>query len=149
MYNQGMRIFNKRARFEYELSGEGVEAGISLKGAEAKSLREGRGNLSQAYVKILGKEAFLVNANIPAQGLANYDSTRTRKLLLHHQEIVALATKMKARKLQIVPIRVYTKGRLIKLYCELGKPKRKFEKREALKRRDVKRELESQFKGSL
>lgn len=144
-----MRILNKRAKFEYELAGEGVEAGISLKGAEAKSLREGRGDLSRSFVKLIGGEAYLVNANIPAQGLENYDSTQTRKLLLHHQEILSLATKMKAKKLQIVPIRVYTKGRLIKLYCELGKPKRKFEKKETLKRRAVKRELESQFKASL
>lgn len=143
-----MRLVNKRARFEYELMGDGVEAGISLKGAEAKSLRENRGDLSQAFVKILGNEAFLVNANIPATGIAKYDPTRTRKLLLHHQEILALSTKMKQKKLQIVPVRVYNKDRLIKLYLELGKPKRRFEKKEAIKRRDIKRELEKEFKGS-
>lgn len=141
-----MRLTNKRARFEYELTGEGVEAGISLKGAEAKSIREGRGDLSQAFVKILGNEAFLVNANIPAV-LEKYDSTRTRKLLLHRAEILSLLTKMKQRKLQIVPVRVYNKGRLIKLYCELGKPKRKFEKRETIKRRDVQRDIERELKG--
>ncbi len=144
-----MKLFNKRAKFEYELTGEGVEAGISLKGAEAKSLREGRGDVSQSFVKIIGNEAFLVNANVPTTGLANYDSTHTRKLLLHKEEILSLLTKMKQKKLQIVPIRVYTKGRLIKLYLELGKPKRKFEKKEAIKRREVKRELEREFKGSL
>jgi len=142
-----MKLFNKRARFEYELSGEGAEAGLSLKGAEAKSIREGRGDLSQAFVKILGNEAFLVNANIPAQGLVNYDSTRTRKLLLHHQEILSLATKMKQKKLQIVPIRLYNKGRLIKLYLELGKAKRQFEKKEAIKRKDIQRDIESEFRG--
>jgi len=144
-----MRIFNKRARFEYELSGEGVEAGISLKGAEAKSIREGRGDLSQSFAKIIGNEIFLVNANIPAQGLANYDSTRTRKLLLHHQEILSLATKMKQKKLQIVPIRMYNKRRLIKVYLELGKPKRKFEKKEAIKRHDIDRDIQKEFKGSI
>ncbi len=144
-----MRILNKRARFEYELMGEGVEAGISLKGAEAKSIREGRGDISQAFVKILGNEAFLVNANIPAQGLANYDSTRTRKLLLHHQEILSLLTKMKQKKLQIVPIRMYNKRRLIKIYLELGKPKRKFEKKEAIKRKDIERDIEKEFRGKL
>lgn len=143
-----MRIFNKRARFEYELAGEGVEAGISLKGAEAKALREGRGDISQAFVKVAGNEAYLLNANIPATGLAKYDSTRSRKLLLHRQEILSLSTKMKQRRLQIVPVRVYTKGRLIKLGLELGKPKRKFEKKESIKRRDIKRELEKEFKGS-
>ena len=59
-----MRLFNKKARFEYELIGEGVEAGLSLKGAEAKSIREGRGDLSQSFAKIMGNEIYLVNANI-------------------------------------------------------------------------------------
>lgn len=142
-----MKIFNKRANFEYELTGEGVEAGISLKGAEAKSLREGRGDLSQAFVKIVGNEAYLLNANIPATGLTNYDSTRGRKLLLHRSEILSLITKMNQKKLQIVPIRVYNKGRLIKLYCELGKPKRKFEKKETIKRRDIQLDIERELKG--
>ncbi len=144
-----MRLFNKRARFEYELTGEGVEAGLSLKGAEAKSIREGRGDLSSSFVKILGNEAFLVNANIPASGLANYDSTHTRKLLLHHKEILALATKTKQKKLQIVPIRLYNKGRLIKLYLELGKPKRKFEKKESIKLKDIQRDIEMEFKDKV
>lgn len=143
-----MEIFNKRARFEYEMTKEGVEAGISLKGAEAKALREGRGDISQAFVKIINGEAFLVNANIPAVGLVNYDSTRTRKILLHKNEILSFLTKMKAKKLQIVPIKVYTKGRLIKLYLELGKSKRKFEKKEAIKRRDIERNAKKEFADS-
>jgi len=141
-----MRLTNRKANFEYELTGEGVEAGISLKGAEAKSLRENRGDISQAFVKIVNGEAFLVNANIPATGLTGYNSTRSRKLLLHHQEILSLLTKMKQKKLQIVPIRVYNKGRLIKLYCELGKPKRKFEKKEAIKQKDIQRDIETEYK---
>lgn len=144
-----MKIFNKKARFEYQLTGEGVEAGLSLKGAEAKSLREGRGDISQAFVKILGNEAYLVNANIPAQGLANYDSTRSRKLLMHKKEILSLLTKMKGKNLQIVPVRVYNKGRLIKLYCELGKSKRKFEKKEAIKRKDIQREIQESLKSEV
>ena len=140
-----MKIFNKRSRFEYELLGEGVEAGISLKGAEAKSIRERRGDISQSFVKIIGNEAFLVNANVPAAGLANYDSTRTRKLLLHKAEILSLLTKMKQKKLQIVPLRVYNKGRLIKLYLEPGRPKRQFEKKEAIKQKDIQRDIEAEF----
>ena len=136
-----MNIANKKARFEYELSGDGVEAGISLLGAEAKSVREGRVDISQSAVRILGDEAFLVNANIPAPGLQKYNSTRIRKLLLHRGEILSLVTKMKQKKLQIVPIRVYNKGRLIKLYLELGRAKRKFEKKEALKRHDINRDI--------
>ncbi|HJY98574.1 MAG TPA: SsrA-binding protein [Patescibacteria group bacterium] len=144
-----MKLFNKRAKFEYELAGEGVEAGISLKGAEAKSLREGRGDLSQSFVKIMSGEVYLLNANIPAAGIVGYDATHKRKLLLHKGEILSLTTKMKQKKLQIVPVRVYNKGRLIKLYLELGKPKRKFEKKESIKRRDINRELEKEFKGSI
>jgi SsrA-binding protein len=144
-----MGIFNKRARFEYELTGEGVEAGISLLGAEAKSIREGRADISQASVRILGNEAYLINANIPAPGIQKYDATRMRKLLLHRNEILSLATKMKQKKLQIVPIRVYNKGRLVKLYLELGKAKRKFEKKEALKRRDINRDIEAALKNTV
>jgi SsrA-binding protein len=143
-----MRLFNKKARFEYELTGEGVEAGLSLKGAEVKSIREGRGDLSQSFAKIMGREIYLVNANIPAQGIEKYDSTRTRKLLLHRKEILSLATKMKQKKLQIVPIRLYNKGRLIKLYLELGKPKKQFEKKEATKRKDIQRDIETELKNS-
>ena len=144
-----MKIFNKKARFEYELTGEGVEAGISLLGAEAKSVREGRVDISQSAVRILGDEAYLINANVPAVGIQKYDSTRMRKLLLHRGEILSLTTKMKQKKLQIVPVRVYNKGRLIKLYLELGKAKRKFEKKESLKRRDINRDIEKALKGSI
>lgn len=144
-----MRIFNKRARFEYELTPEKVEAGIALLGAEAKSLREGRGDLSQAFAKSINGEMYLVNANIPAQGIQNYDATRSRKLLLHKREVLSLLTKSKQQKLQFVPIALYTKGRLIKLELALGKPKRMFEKKEAIKRRDINREIEKEFKGSI
>ena len=143
-----MKIFNKKARFEYELMGEGVEAGISLLGAEAKSVREGRVDISQAAVRILGDEAYLINANIPAQGIQKYDSTRMRKLLMHRGEILSLTTKMKQKRLQIVPVRVYNKGRLIKLYLELGRAKRKFEKKEAIKRKDIKRDIEAALKNA-
>ena len=144
-----MKIFNKKARFEYELAGEGVEAGISLLGAEAKSVREGRVDISQSAVRMLGDEAYLINANIPAAGIQKYDSTRMRKLLLHRGEILSLTTKMKQKKLQIVPVRVYNKGRLIKLYLELGRAKRKFKKKETIKRRDINRDIERAMKGSI
>ncbi|MCX6704931.1 MAG: SsrA-binding protein [Candidatus Woesebacteria bacterium] len=143
-----MKIFNKKARFEYEMMGEGVEAGISLLGAEAKSVREGRADISQSAVRILEDEAYLINANIPAAGIQKYDSTRMRKLLLHRGEILSLITKMKQKKLQIVPLRVSNKGRLIKLYLELGKAKRKFEKKEPLKRKDIKRDIEAALKNA-
>lgn len=144
-----MNIANKKVRFEYELTGEGVEAGLSLLGAEAKSVREGRADLSLSAVRVLQDEIYLINANIPAKGIENYNSTRARKLLLHRGEILSLITKMKQKKLQIVPVRVYNKGRLIKLYLELGKSKRKFEKKENVKRHDINRDIEREFKGKL
>lgn len=144
-----MRLFNRKAKFEYALSGEGVEAGISLKGMEAKAIREGHGDISNAFVRFVGNEAFLVNANVPVAGAQNYDSTRTRKLLMHKKEILSIATKMKQKSLQAIPISLYNKGRLIKLYIELGKSKRKFEKKEAIKKRDMERDIEEQFRGKL
>lgn len=144
-----MRILNKKAKFEYELTGEGIEAGISLLGIEAKSVREGRVDISQAAVRILGDEAYLINANIPATGIQKYESTRMRKLLMHRGEILSLITKMKQKRLQIVPVRVYNKGRLIKLYLELGKSKHKFDKKESIKRHDINRDIERELKNSI
>lgn len=144
-----MNKVNKKAKFEYELVGEGVEAGISLLGAEAKSVREGRADISQSAIRILGDEVYLINANIPASGLTNYNSTRARKLLLHRKEILTLITKMKQGKLQMVPMRIYNKGRLIKLYLELGRGKRKFQKKESIKRHDINRDIEREFKGKI
>lgn len=144
-----MNTVNKRANFEYELMGEGLEAGISLKGAEAKAIRDGRIDISQAFVKILEGEAYLVNANIPVTGIVKYDATRSRKLLMHKREILSLLTKMKQKKLQIVPVRVYNKRRLVKVYLELGKPKRKFEKKAAIKRHDIDRDIEKEFRGKI
>ena len=143
-----MRIYNKRARYEYELTPEKVEAGVALLGIEARSLREGRGDLSQAHVRIMNGEAFLINANIPATGIEKYDPTRIRKLLLHRKELVALEGKMKGKKLQLVPIALYNRKRLVKLELALGKPKRQFEKKESLKQADIKRDLEREFKGN-
>lgn len=142
-----MRIFNKRANFEYALTGDRIEAGVSLLGAEAKALRDGRADISQAHVRVLNGEAFLINANIPATGLANYNPTRMRKLLLHRNEILSIGTKMKQQNLNLVPVSIYNKRRLIKVSLALGKPKRKFEKKESIKRKDLERELEQEFKN--
>ena len=141
-----MNIFNRRARFDYALEPERFEAGLSLSGAEAKAIRTGHADLSQSVARIINSEAYLINTNIPVLGTSGYDSKRTRKLLLHKDEILALGTKMKQRKLTLVPLKMYTKGRLVKLQLALGKPKRKFEKKEAIKQKDIKRELAREFK---
>lgn len=136
-----MKIYNKRARFEYALEGDRYEAGLSLTGGEAKAIRTGHADLSQSVVKFLGYEAWLINANIPIVGAKEYNSTRSRKLLLHKNEIVSIGTKMKQHGLTFVPLSLYTMGRLVKLALALGKPKRKFEKRQAIKKKDIEREL--------
>jgi len=142
-----MVITNKKARFNYKLEPEVYEAGIALTGAEAKSLRGGRGDISDSYAKVIGSEVYLINANIPCPNLTNYDATRARKLLLHRGEITSLLTRMKSKKLTFVPIRLYTKGHLVKVALALGRGKRKFEKREAIKKKDIKRELEQELKN--
>jgi len=141
-----MRIFNKKARFQYTLESERIEAGLSLSGGEAKAIRTGHLDLSQAVARVLNGEIFLINANVPIQGAQKYVSTRMRKLLLHKSEILSLGTKMKQRKLTLVPLSVYTKGHLVKLKLALGKPKAKYEKKEAIKRKDIEKELAQSFK---
>ena len=147
-----MKIFNKRVNFDYQIS-EKFEAGVSLSGGEAKAVRTGHLNLTNSFAKIIGDEAFLINANIPIQGAKDYNPTRSRKLLLHKREIYSIQTKIKAKNLTLVPISMYTsirpggrKGRLIKTELGLGKSKKKFEKKESLKKRAQKREIEKEFK---
>jgi SsrA-binding protein len=143
-----VKVFNKRARFDYELLPERVEAGVSLLGIEAKAFRDNRIDLSQSFVKILNEEAYLINANISAKGVQKYDSTRMRKLLLHKNEILSLIIKTKQKKLQIVPTMMYNSGKRIKVKLVLGKPKRKFEKKESLKKKDIEREIQTQLKNN-
>ena len=142
-----MAIINKRARYEYSLTEEKVEAGISLSGGEAKAIREGHADLSQSVARIMEGEVYLINANIPVVGAKNYLSTRSRKLLLDKEEIVSISTKAKQQKLTLVPTKMYTKGRLVKLELALGKPKRKFEKRQQMKKKDIEKELAQELKN--
>jgi len=141
-----MQVLNRKAKFNYFLY-ERLEAGISLLGGEAKAVRGGKVDLSQSYVKLIDNQAFLVNANIPIEGKKDYESTRSRKLLLHKDQIVSLKTKIKSKRLTVVPVRMYNKGRLLKVEIALAKSKRKFEKKEAIKRKDIEREIEEEFKN--
>ena len=141
-----MKISNRRAKFDYALEPEKVEAGLSLTGGEAKAVRTGHADLSVSVARIMNGEAYLINANIPVAGAVKYDAKRTRKLLLHSGEILAISTKMKQRKLTLVPVKMYTKGRFVKIELALGKPKKKFEKKEAIKKKDIERELARDYK---
>src|SRR5579884_2647436 len=131
------KITNRIARFNYEL-GDSLVVGLELTGAEAKSLRLGHGQLRGAYVTIKGDELFLINANITGSSgiiIQDEDKTRARKLLAKRREIQALIAAKQQGK-TIVPLEIITKGRYIKLRISVGKGKKRYDKRQALKARD-------------
>ncbi len=140
---------NKKAHFDYEIL-EKYEAGLELKGYEVKSLKNRRGNIMGSRVIIRGNEAYLVGMDIPPYQPKNtpkdYETQRTRKLLLHKKEIAHLTGKGEERGLTIIPIRVYTAHGRIKVEIAVVRGKKKFEKREKIKKRDIERELHRALK---
>jgi len=135
---------NRRALHDYEIL-ERFEAGIVLTGSEVKSLRGGRGSLSEAYGRVQGNEVWLEGMHIPPyeQGeKRGYDPVRRRKLLLHRNEIERLIGKTQERGLTLVPLRVYFSHGLAKLEVGLGRGKRQFEKRQATLEREHRREMD-------
>ncbi len=146
-----MKITNKRAGYEYTIL-DRIEAGVHLTGPEVKSLREGHGKLEGAFVRVMGSEAYLVNAHIfPYRfaQLVNYDPKRTRKLLLHKKEIISLKSKLEGANLTLVPLSWYTRGPRIKLEIGLARGKKQYEKREAKRKEDQRRELDREFRGKV
>jgi len=144
-----MKIVNRHFSRDYEKL-ESYEAGISLIGAEVKSIRAGNIRLENAFVRIVNEEALLVNADVPIYRFSRpqgYDPRRTRKLLLHHDQLVRLKTKIAGgNRLTIVPIACYSKGRLIKLEVSLCKGRGDIGKKKLEKERDIKREEEKKIK---
>jgi SsrA-binding protein len=146
-----MHIHNKKATFEYTIV-DRIEAGISLVGAEAKSLRLGHGKLEGSFVKIMDGEAYLINATISPYSYAlpdSFEPKRTRKLLIHRHELVSLESKLDSAKLTLIPLSWYTKGPHLKLEIGLARGKKQFEKRELMKKADMRRELEVDFRGKI
>jgi SsrA-binding protein len=142
-----MKITNRRAHFDYSLS-ETLEAGINLIGSEVKAVRLNRADLTGSYVKLVGSEAYLINATIsPYQSgqVEDYDEKRTRKLLLHRKEILALKSRLQSSNLSLVPVSMYFKHGFVKLELALGKGKKKFEKRESIKKKDIQRNIEHEL----
>lgn len=136
---------NKKAYFDFFIS-DTIEAGIVLEGSEVKSIRAGGISLNESYVKVIGNEVFLINAYIkPFEKASSFapDSKRTRKLLLNKNEILKLTQKVLEKGLTIVPLRVYLKGSLVKVEIGVGKGKKLYDKRETLKEKTVKREIET------
>jgi len=134
---------NKKARFNYEII-EKIEAGISLKGTEVKSVRNKNVSIGESYAQIKNNEVFLHNLHISPyeQGnRENHDPIRVRKLLLHKQEIKKLVSKIQLKGLSLVPLSIYLKKGKIKIELAVGKGKRLVDKRESLKKRAVDREI--------
>ena len=145
---------NKRANFDYEVLDK-YEAGLVLLGHEVKSVRAGNVNLKAAYITLRtdrggSPEAYLINAHISlykyASTIKDYDPTRSRKLLLKAKEIKYLLGKIHEQGLTLVPLRIYTKNRILKLEFALARGKKKYDKREDIKKKDLDREARSMMK---
>lgn len=141
-------IANRRARHDYEL-GDSLMVGISLTGAETKSLRMGHGHLRGAYVTVKDGELWMINATITGSAGVKIDEqtqTRSRKLLAKRREIEQLiAAKTQGRT--IVPLELLTRGRYIKVRIAVGKGKKQYDKRQVLKQRDEKRTIARALKS--
>ena len=133
-------VQNKRAYYDYQIF-EALEAGIVLAGSEVKSIKMGRVSINESFARFRGGELFLFNAHIapyPAGVKAGYDPRALRKLLLKRQEIDRLVGRMK-EGLTLLPLKVYIKYGIIKVEIAVARPKKKYDKRESIKRRDFER----------
>lgn len=142
-------LTNDRVTHDYTILEE-LEAGLELHGYEVKALRAGLGSLKGARVVARGGEAYLVGATIPAYQAANapktYDPERTRRLLLSKREIMKVAQAEAQKGLTIVPLKVYNKGRKLKLSIGIAKGKKKQDKRQSIRARDEKRSIQRSLK---
>jgi SsrA-binding protein len=142
-------IQNKKAYFNYEIL-EKFEAGLELKGFEVKSLKNGKGNIAGSHIIISGEEAYIMGMKIPPYQPTNapkeYDQERLRKVLLRKKEIKYLLGKKQSAGLTLIPLKVYTARKLVKLEIALAKGKKKRDKREKIKKRESERKIERTLK---
>ncbi len=139
---------NRKAAHEYFLLDK-YEAGISLQGSEIKSIRAGQISLNEAYIRVEGGEAWLMDAHIAPYTQAhqfNHIPRRPRRLLLHHSEIRHLDDEVRQKGVTIVPLRVYLKDGRAKVEIAIAKGKKLYDKRQAIAKRDAEREIERQSK---
>lgn len=144
-----MKIEHKSAYFDYQILEE-FEAGVALIGAEVKSIKLNHASLEGSFVKLVGNDVYLLNAQIYPYEFAHqegYDPKRTRKLLLHRKEIIAIRSKIQGSNLTLIPLAWYTKKGLIKLKIGLAKGKKEYQKKEKIKRRDIDRDTERILRG--
>ena len=146
-----MSVFaeNRKAYFDYEIL-EKFEAGLVLSGPEVKSIRNGRMNLAGSYINIHDGELYLIGASIapyqPKNQPVDYNPERSRKLLLKSQEIASLTGKIKQKGLTLVPLKVYNKGRRIKIEITVARGKKQYDKRSVISKREAARKIERELK---
>ena len=136
-----MEIINKKAKFNYFIESE-IEAGIALVGTEIKSLRRGSADLKDTYIRIKNEEAYIINmyiAKYEEGNIFNQDERRERKLLLHKKEIRKLEELSKKDGYALIPIKIYLKKNLAKVSVGVCRGKKNYDKREAIKERDLKK----------
>ncbi|MFH1790713.1 MAG: SsrA-binding protein SmpB [Candidatus Omnitrophota bacterium] len=137
-------VTNRRAKRDYEII-EALEAGIELKGTEIKSLRARRANLSDSFARVENNEIFIYNFHISPYefgNINNVDPLRTRKLLLHKNQILRLLMKTRAKGYTLIPLKVYLKSGFAKVEIALARGRRQFDKREAIKEKEARLEIE-------
>ena len=143
-----MEINNRKANYNYQILDK-IEAGIVLTGTEIKSIRSGKANIKDSYATVKNGEMFLINMHISAYengNIFNHDETRTRKLLLHKNEILKLNDKIRLEGFTLVPLKVYIKNGKAKVLIGVGRGKNNYDKREDIKKRDIEREIRSKIK---
>ena len=144
-----IEIKNKKASFDYFIEEE-IECGIVLKGTEIKSIRNGQANIKDCYAIVKNNEVFLLNMYIAKYNDAsifNHDERRTRKLLLNKREILKLRDMVEISGYTLVPLKLYFKGNRAKILLGICKGKKNYDKRESIKEKDVKRDIEKALKG--
>ena len=143
-----MEILNRKARFDYEIL-DTYEAGIELTGTEIKSIRLGNANIKDCYGIVKNGEVFLLNMYIKEYtegNIFNHEETRTRKLLLHKKEILKLRDAIEREGYTLIPLKLYFKGNLAKIELGIARGKKNYDKREAIKEHDIKRNIAKEFK---
>ena len=143
-----MEILNRKAKYNYQIF-DTIEAGIVLTGTEIKSLKLGKANIKDSYVRVKNNEMYIINMHISSYdngNIFNHDETRERKLLLHKKEIFKFRDKIKLEGYTIVPLKVYLKNGRAKVLIGLAKGKKNYDKREDIKKRDIERNIRARLK---
>lgn len=144
-----MEIINRKARHDYFIEDQ-YEAGIELTGTEIKSIRDGNANIKECYGIIRNHEVFLLNMFVSQYkegNIFNHNEKRTRKLLLHKKEIRKIEDKITLQGLTLVPLKLYFKNNILKVELGVCRGKKNYDKRETMKERDIKRNLEKTLKN--